>query len=105
MAINQPLTLIGPPLAATDLRHVNVGLHHQERVQRVRTAGIRIVKEVLDLCKRRLTETRPKLRLCRLGWCRGESQRFRGMGECAEDASMQSLHLLQPSGCKWTLGR
>ena len=48
----------------TYLCHVQVRLHHEERIESVRSRGVRVVKEVLDLRECRLSEARAAI----LGW-------------------------------------
>ena len=43
------------------LRNIQVRLHDQERIERIRPRRIRVIKKVLDLRKRRLSEPRPAI--------------------------------------------
>ena len=45
-------------MSETDLRDVEVRLHDEERVERVRAARVRVIKKVFNLRKRRLAEPR-----------------------------------------------
>ena len=89
------------------LRDIQVRLHDQERVQRVRTGRVRVVKEVLDLRERRLAEARSTIlrRDVRLRVRLLQAERLRRVRERGHDPRVQRLHLLQACGEELALRR
>jgi hypothetical protein len=80
----------------THLRDIDVRLHNEERVERIRTARVRVVEEVLDLRERRLSVARAVLGLC--GLRRSHPEWVGCVRERVEDTRVQRLYLLQPCG-------
>ena len=87
--------------SAAYLGDVYVRLHDEERVECIRAARVRVVKEVLDLSERGLAE----VWAAEFRWYVAggedvlETEGLRRVGECAHDARVKRLNFLEP-GCE-----
>ncbi len=83
----------------TYLGHVEIGLHHEEGIEGVRSRGVGVVEEVLDFRKGRLPKACAAIlwRNMRLRMCMLETERFRRVGKRSDDPRMKRLHLLESS--------
>lgn len=88
------------------LGHVEIRLHHEERVQGICPRCVGIVEEVLDLGKCRLPEPRSAI----LGWelltvLLLKSKRLGRVGERRDNPCMEGLDFLQSRGKELPLWR
>lgn len=96
-----------PSKAATYLSDVEVRLHYQKRVKSVCARGIGVVKEVLNLRKSSLSETRTTVFGRHIRLIRGllQTQSFRRVTESRQYSGVQRLDLFQSGSRELSLGR